>query len=325
MHAPRSLEDLQKVARGLGFNFTIISAAMSGYVGWKFGGDSYYASIALCLLLAGLTIAVAIMMNFIDIAWSAGEKGVAYVLAGFLAVAAFGEFASHVAFGTGHRQHNIEQASLQTAKYSDTRDSVSEGKASLELWTSRLKMLEEQNAWAATTTADALRANVEAEERRGGCGQKCLALKAKLAIAEETTDLRKQIAATRKILDGAREKAASTEKGESIAANQSTLFATAATGSLAPSVQAIAWANIGIGTYIAFLSTTLGSVFNWLGFHVFGRRKSPVAELSAIDAGIGNVVAGQIAPRIERHEIREHDPRIDSLAQFVDAWRARAA
>lgn len=283
MHAPKSLDDLQRVARGLGANFTLISAAMSGYVGWKFGGDSLYASIALCGLLAGLTIAVAVMLNFVDIAWTAGERGVAYGLVAILAISAFGEFASHVAFGTGHRQHNIEQASMQTAKYTDVRDSLFDNKEQVALWTSRLRSLEEQNAWSATTTAEALRANVAAEERRGGCGSKCLALKAKLAIAEETADLRKQIAATRKLLDGARDKAAHTEKGESIAANQSALFATAATGSLAPSAQAIAWANIGIGTYLAFLSTTLGAVFNWLGFHVFGRRREIDAAIERVN------------------------------------------
>jgi hypothetical protein len=272
MHGIKTIEDLQKAARGLGGVFTVLAAAMSAAAGWKFGGDSTFACIVLAALLAGLTVAVAILLSFVDAAWAAGEKSVAAALGLVFVLAAFGEYASHVAFGTGHRAHNIEQASIQTARYDDARDSVAENKRSIAMWEARLAELEKTNAWTASVTADALRAQAEAESKRGGCGPKCLDLKAKIAIAEESADLRKQIAATKKVLVALREKSAGTEKGDSIAVNQSMLFATAATGSLAPTASAIAWANIGIGAYLALLSTSLGAVFNWLGFRTWRRR-----------------------------------------------------
>lgn len=272
IHNIRTIEDLQKTARGLGGLFTVLAASMSAYAGWRFGGDSTFAAVVLASLLAGLTAAVAIMLSFVDAAWAAGERGVAAALAVVLALAAVGEYASHVAFGTGHRAHNIEQATVQTARYDDARDSVAENKRSIAMWESRLAELEKANAWAATVTADALRAQAEAESRRGGCGPRCLDIKARIAVAEEAADLRKQIAATKRVLLALRTTAATVEKGDSIAINQSALFATAATGSLAPSATAIAWANIGIGAYLALLSTSLGAVFNWLGFRSWRKR-----------------------------------------------------
>lgn len=273
MHAPKSLDDLQRMARSLGFVFTALAAGMSGYAGWQFGGDSLFASVVLAALLAGLTVGVAIMLTFIDVAWTAGERGVAAALGIVFTLAVIGEYASHVAFGTGHRAHNVEQASVQNARYDDAREAVAESKTNLAMWQERLTKLEAANAWGTTVNAEALRAQARAEELRGGCKQRCEAIKARIMVAEEMGTLREQIAATKRVLDKHREQSAATTKGDSIALNQSMLFATAATGTLVPSSAAIAWANIGIGAYLAFLSTSLGVVFNWLGFRNFGRRR----------------------------------------------------
>lgn len=296
MHTSSPLAELQAMARRLGVLFTILAAAMSGYAGIKFGGDSLFAQLILGALLAGLTIATAIMLNFIDAAWSAGERTVAAVLAGMFAVLAMAEYGSHVAFGTSHRAVNIERAAVQNARYDDAREQISEGKASLDMWASRLAKLESENAWAATVTADALRAQEQAESRRGGCGSKCLEIRAKIAIAEETGTLRKQIEATRAVLAKHRERAATTERGDSVAHNQSQLFATAATGSLVPSAQAIAWANIGIGAYIALISTMLGTLFNWLGFHTFNGSASrgPASTEPASDGRLAQAIRDAI-------------------------------
>jgi len=273
MHAPQSLETLQTLARRLGVVFTLLAALMSGYAGYMFGGDSMFAAVVLAALLAGLTVGVAILLNFVDAAWVAGERMVAGVLAVVFGLAVVGEYASHVAFGTGHRAHNVDQAMVQTTRYDDSRDAVMESKTNLAMWQDRLAKLEAQHAWSATVTADALRAQARAEEIRGGCKTRCEAIKARIAIAEETSELRRQIDATKRILDSHREKSATTTKGDSIALNQSMLYATVATGSLAPSASAVAWANIGIGAYLSLLSTSLGAVFNWIGFRSFGRRR----------------------------------------------------
>jgi hypothetical protein len=306
MHAPKSLDDLQKMARSLGGVFTFLAAAMSGYAGWMFGGDSTFACIVLAALLAGLTVGVAIMLTFIDVAWTSGERGVAAALSVVFALAVVGEYASHVAFGTGHRAHNVEQAVIQTTRYDDTRAAVDESKTNLAFWVKRLADLESANAWSAMVTADALRAQARAEEMRGGCKTRCEGIKAKIAIAEEASELRKQIESTKRTLDKERAKSAETTKGDSIAMNQSQLFATAATGSLQPTSAAVAWANIGIGAYLSLLSTSLGAVFNWLGFHSFGNRRptngvnpvraEPVVASAPVAAPVRPVAPAPAAP-----------------------------
>src|SRR5690606_41305507 len=67
-----------------------------------------------------------------------------------------------------------------------------------------------------------------------------------------------KIEGAKNTLAKAREQSARTEKGDSIALNQSALYATVATGSLVPSATAIQWANIAVGFYTSILSTGLG-------------------------------------------------------------------
>ena len=303
MHSPATdTGTLQKYARGLGAGFTLIGALMSASAGYKFGGDSMFASLLLAALLGGLTVAVALMLNFVDLAWSAGERKIGAGIFAAFVLCLIGEYASHVAFGTGHRAANIETATIQNTRYADTREQVEDTKASLALFMGRLAKLEEANAWAPTVTADALRVEAKSEEMKGGCKARCLAIQAKIAIAEEAGELRKQIAATNAVIAKHRQTAATTEKGDSIAMNQSQLYATAFTGSLTPSAASIAWANIFVGAYLSMLSTGLGALFNWLGFHTFKCTPdaTPVSDLgnrNSEDRAYPRVPRETISPR----------------------------
>ncbi len=295
MHASptATVDELQIYARRLGKFFTAIAALMAASAGWHLGGNSWLASILLCGLLGGLTVATAYMLNFVDLALSAKETKIAGGLFVAWIALCIGEYGSHVAFGTSHRAANIETATLQNTRYDDGRNMIADTEAQIKLWTARLAQLEAQNAWATTVNAEALRAQEAAERRRGGCGPKCLEVQAKIAVAEETGDLRKKIEASKAVLANLRTKSATTEKGDSIALNQSQLFATIATGSLAPTTQAMAWANIGIGAYVSLLSTFLGTIFNWLGFHTF-RRKDETAKPEAPPMTIPNAGPGPL-------------------------------
>jgi len=279
-HAP--IAELQTFARHLGKFFTVIAALMAASAGWNLGGTSTFASVLLGGLFGGVTFATAYMLNFVDLAWSSGEKRIAGGLAVAWLILCGAEYGSHVAFGTSHRAANIETATLQNTRYDDGRNEIASTEAQIALHTKRLTELEAQNAWVTTVNAEALRAQEAAERRRGGCGPKCLDLQAKIAVAEEIGTERKQLMAARKVLADLRAKSATAEKGDSIALNQSGLIATIATGSLAPTPAAIAWANIGIGAYISLISTFLGTIFNWLGFHIFKpRSQAPHAEAEA--------------------------------------------
>lgn len=318
MHAnpETSIDELQTYARRLGKFFTAIAALMAASAGWHLGGNSWLAAVLLCGLFGGLTVATAFMLNFVDLAWSSNERKIAGGLFVAWIALCVGEYGSHVAFGTSHRAANIETATLQNTRYDDGRSMIADTEAQIKLWTARLAQLEAQNAWATTVNAEALRAQEAAERRRGGCGPKCLEVQAKIAIAEETGTLRKQIEASKAVLANLRTKSATTEKGDSIALNQSALFATIATGSLAPTTQALAWANIGIGAYVSLLSTFLGTIFNWLGFHRFARKRDDTAA----PADVVTINPVPAKPPVTIHKIAD-----DRLARAIRDAALKAA
>lgn len=184
--------------------------------------------------------------------WGDGNRKTAITLA-IVFVPLFAiEFYTHAGYTAGLRGRNIETAIVQNARYDSRQDEVREGKASLALWERRLSDLEREHAWATTVTADALRTQlstadeaIRQEERRGGCGPKCLALKkdkagleARIALAEEKSTLTTRIEATRKVLSASREKAATTDHQSSAVAHQnaflSRIVSLAAQGSLEP-------------------------------------------------------------------------------------------
>lgn len=166
--------------------------------------------------------------------WEEGRKVGAVVMGLLCLPIGAVAYYSHIGYGAGVRVGDIQRATVQNAVHADTRDSVTDARAQLAMFTKRLTDLEAKNAWLPTVTADGLRAEIETkdeairqEERRGGCGPKCLALKtdranieARRAAAEERKDLSAQIAATRAVVDRAREKAAGTKHIESSVVNQ---------------------------------------------------------------------------------------------------------
>lgn len=166
--------------------------------------------------------------------WEEGRKLSASVLGLLCVPIGIVAYYSHIGYGAGVRLGDMQKATFQNAVASDTRDSVADARAQLAMFTKRLADLEARNAWLPTVTADGLRAEIDAkneairqEERRGGCGPRCLGLKTELATlearrsaAEERKDLSSQIAATRAVVDNAREKAANTKQANSSVVNQ---------------------------------------------------------------------------------------------------------
>jgi hypothetical protein len=186
------------------------------------------------------------------------------------------EFYSHAGWTAGIRGSNIETATVQNAKWSGAQDGVAEDKASVALWKQQLATLLEQNAWAGTVKADGLRSELETlrarieEEKRGkrgrkaGCGRECErlqdqanAVEARIAVAEQATDLARRIEATQRVLDGKRDTAAKTEHKSSAVAHQNAFLAKAVTlvgtGSLEPTphVQAAAEQSANLAMAIA--------------------------------------------------------------------------
>ena len=211
----------------LGLGSLAAAAAMS----FDFG---FGVSIKHAIFLFVLSVVAAFGPMASEMLWTKGRKGPAIATALICVPLLAIEFYSHAGYTAGLRGSNIETATVQNTKWTGAQEAVSEDKTNLSLWQKRLADLEAANTWAATVTADALRAKLESanlaikqEEARGGCKSKCLArtqerddLASRIAIAEEKSDLTKKIEATKAVLDKARSVAATTEHKSSAVAHQ---------------------------------------------------------------------------------------------------------
>jgi hypothetical protein len=214
----------------VGLAILFIAAAMS----FDFG---YQVSLKHGAFLAGLTFVAAFGPDaahraFQTKRWASGTA----IAAGAIICLAL-EFVSHQSYTAGIRGDNISTAGVQNAKYTGSQKAVSEDEAALTREQTALSQLKTAHPWAATVTADSLRAQLPAideklrqEEKRGGCGPKCLAIKqekadveGRIATAESRNGIVIRITDLEKRLEGRRAKADTTEhKSSPVAhANQS--------------------------------------------------------------------------------------------------------
>lgn len=188
--------------------------------------------------------AVAFLMAFLPDAaveeWTQGRKMASLFLwlvaCPFLtAVALY----SHIGYGAGVRVGDIQQTGVQNVVYADARKTVEDGERNLKMWRERLDRLTSANAWAASTKAEGLRAQLDSAQKaidletaRGGCKAKCLermkdkaAIEERIATVEQAADLTRQIEATQKLVDKARKDAAGQKLVSSAVVNQNTVAA----------------------------------------------------------------------------------------------------
>ena len=198
----------------LGLVSLAAAAGMSFAVGWKM--TALHA-----LFLACLSFVTAFLPEAAYRAWNEGKHGVTIALT-LIAVPLFAiEFGQHAAYTAGIRGVDIVTAKVQNAKYDDNRDSVTQALRDVKSAEARLQQLQ----WVGVVTHIGIRSQIETqteairqEEKRGGCGPKCLALKRsmdelqkQLGAAEERDSLTRKLAATKAWLEAAKVKAAGTE------------------------------------------------------------------------------------------------------------------
>lgn len=209
----------------------LASLAAASAMSYSFGID---VSVKHAIFLAVLSVVAAFGPMSAEMLWSRGRKGPAIATA-IICVPLLGiEFYSHAGFTAGLRGSNVETATVQNTRFDAAQTALAEDTANLQLWRKQLSDLLSQNAWAATVKADGLRAQlasadeaIRQEERRGGCGPKCLGLMQKkgelekqIATAEQASDLSKRIEATQRVLENARVVAQTTEHKSSAVAHQ---------------------------------------------------------------------------------------------------------
>lgn len=148
-------------------------------------------------------------------------------------------FYSHLGYGAGVRLGDMQQTGVHNAKFEDTRDSLKSDRTNIDMWRKQLAELLEQNAWAASVKADALRSQVatadkaiELETKRGGCKSKCEAkmrerdaINERIGKIEQVEDLNKRIEATQRIIDGKTKEASVATYESSPVVNQNNVAA----------------------------------------------------------------------------------------------------
>jgi hypothetical protein len=272
--------------RRVGLVLTVVSAVLTAAFGWTLGSNLIMAAL-LALGLAVATFASAYVWPFVADAWQRKAWISASIMTAFGILVTTTDVTTNFGAVSWQRTTEIQTAAVQNIKFDDRRDAVQEGRASLEMWTKRLTALEAEHAWAATVTAEALRAQlasanlaIEQEAKRGGCGPKCLArtkerddIATRIALAEEKADLTKKIEATKRVLAERRDVAAETKKAESAGLLQNTALASMFTLSLAPSTEAQHWTDKGVSWLVAAFFAFGAMGCNWVGWTSSRRRE----------------------------------------------------
>lgn len=307
------LTPLRQQFRRVGLVLTIVSAVLTAAFGYTLGSNIVMA-LLLALGLAAATFASAYVWPFIADAWRRPGPSAA-LLTAFGILVTGTDLATNFGSVSWQRTTEIQSAAVQNIKFDDRRDAVSEGKASLELWTKRLQALEAEHAWTATVTATALRAELPAieeairqEAARVKCGPKCLALKEKkaalemrIALAEEKADLTKKIEATKRLLAERRDVAAETKKAESAGLLQNTALASMFTLSLAPSTEAQHWTDKGVSWLVAAFFAFGAMGCNWVGWTAGARRRDDFPQgRPEAHSEPAPTLSSPIAPRTEQ-------------------------
>lgn len=302
-HPPTSFATLQRIFLGIGFAGLAVSVLMV----FKFG---YSMSVLHAVALALTSIACAFIFPAAEYlkrhGFQWGARWIQVLGVGFFCLELF----AHVGYTIGQRTHSTDEAVVQTVAYEARQEQLRSNRANLEMWRKQLADLKAANAWAATVSADGLRAQLDAadeairqEERRGGCGPRCLALKQqkgalenRIAVAEQVQDLSKRIAATQQLVDRYTEVAVETKTGFSPVKAQtdfvSQLYLLATTSeaekALKPDSVTLTVSQILIGFMLALGMTVLSPAAFYIAFckseelaAKFSATSTPAASSSA--------------------------------------------
>ena len=281
-----TLAPFRRNARYAAMICTIASAGLTFWFGLN---QSPYFLLA--LLCAGFLVACSIMSDYVVLFIVDAFNGRNWVRFGMVCAGALLVMTLNLISNLGavgwQRDSVLSAAKVQNTRYDARQDEVKESKASLAMWEKRLKDLEAANAWAATVTAEALRAQlasanlaIEQEAARGGCKAKCLArtkerdeLAARIALAEERADLTAKIEGTKRTLAKVREKADTVDRQVSAPASQAGFFASLIKADLTPSEDAQTWTDRAIAGLLAVGMVFAPMLFSLIGWRSDDRRR----------------------------------------------------
>lgn len=227
------------------------------------------------------------------------------------------------------RDTQITKATLQQTAYTDGRGTVTQAQKAVTDLEQQIAALAGANPWVTTISADAERARVPAmqeairqEERRGGCGPKCLKLKtdldalnARVATAEAMDKHSKALAEARLALTVAKSKANERKVEPAAPASQATYFASMFQRSLEPTQDAKVWTDRGLATWISFGLVIAPILFSLIGFD--GRNRQETSDIADPVRDIATPAPAK--PIIVRETITHKDPAWQKLCANLQA------
>ncbi len=283
-----TISHAQRIAGYAGVAALVLSVYMSAAFGWQM-------SVAHALTLAVVSVMAAILWPIADWLRRDGSRWAAGIVTAAAIVMISAEWFSHVGYTIGARVRNNDEARVTNAVHSEAQESIVDDRKNLAMWREQLSKLQAEHAWAATVSADGLRASlasatkaIDLEAGRGGCKSRCLtlmkekaSLEERIAIAERSSDLAKRIEATQRILDGKRETGAKAEFKHSATVAQTSFVAKLVSGDLSPAEGTKTWVEIAIGLFLATVSTILPAIGAFVWFREREHSPETVSEHQA--------------------------------------------
>ena len=206
----------------------LFAMAVDAGISYEFGSTLSY------LHAAGFALVALAFCILPDVAALEFRKG-RTATAGWMALACvplgFVAFLTHVGYGASIRVGDMQQSDVSNVKYDDTRKAVADAQDKIKFFEGRIADLKGANPWITSVSADGLKSQAPAleeairqEERRGGCGPKCLALKQKMADILDRAGKAEQLASHEKMLLAAQN---GLEKARAVASNATYTSSTA--------------------------------------------------------------------------------------------------
>jgi hypothetical protein len=261
-------QSLRRISFIAGTILTVTSMMLTAEFGLQIGIGAAAALVAISFMAAYIP---AIVWELKD-----SSKPIAYVGAVIGALIIVADVTTNASTLGVYRNTDVVAGNVQQIKFDDAREKVEEARRNLTMWTEQLQTLTTANAWAATTKADGLRAQLESaqkaidlEEARGGCKQRCLALmrqkndlETRIATIELREDLTKRIDATKALVDRYREQSAQTDVGGSAVGTQNLKLASIVTLTRKPGEAAQYWTDTWLMVLFGALITLAAAFFN---------------------------------------------------------------
>jgi len=250
-----------------------VACLMSASFGWSMSALHAFG-------LGLITIATALIFPYIGHQWNGGSKWFAGGLVPIAVLLCIVEFGTHTGYTNGVRTIETEDTGVKNAAYQIKQDSVARNAATLASLKRDLEDLKGKNQWAASVSADGLRAKLPAmdeairqEKARGGCGPRCLKLtndradiSNQIAVVEKVDGLTQQIATVQGLVNAKETEATSADFKSSEVVAQPAFLAKTFTWSLEPTAGQKEGTQIGVGFAMALATTFLPAVFMLMAF-----------------------------------------------------------